>query len=485
MDKFYEEVEEPVSPHGQYFNTSVICSYIFGFLELAIPSDVSLAIPLINNVFLPINPRFSSIMVRHENGTMRWRKVEVKPEEHIKIPKFPETTNSSPIELYDSCLSDYVTSILIERTPEDKPLWEIHIINYPTTNAASTIIFKLHHSLGDGYSLMAALLSCLQRADDPSLPLTFPSRSQLDSKHTKKGLFKNLCFGVNAFFSSISDFGSSIIKTRMIPDDITPIRSGYKGFDSRPTILSNISFSLDQIKEIKSNLGVTINDVVCGIIFYGIRLYMEEMNEKTKRANSTAIVMLNTRNIKGYQSLKEMQKPESKGLWGNKISFLQIPIPKPNKSGISNPLEFVWKARKIIKRKKSSFSVHLIGLLMDLEMKLRGPEAVSKIIFDTLGNTSVVISNIVGPVEKMTLANHPVNGLYFNMTGGPQDINIAIMSYVKVLRVSMKTLKGFIDEQKLKFCMEKAFEVIFKASMKISEISTKDYLAHTKDCFKN
>ncbi|XP_058730388.1 wax ester synthase/diacylglycerol acyltransferase 4-like [Vicia villosa] len=470
MDKLYEEVEEPVSPHGQYFNTSFMCSYIFAFLELATSFDVSLAIPLIKDVFIPINPRFSSIMVRGKDGNMRWKKVEVKPEEHVKVPKFPETTNSSPIELYDSYLSDYVTGIFVERTPEDKPLWEIHIINYPTKNATSTIIFKLHHALGDGYSLMAALLSCLQRADDPSLPLTFPSRPQFDSKYTKKSLFKSLY----QIFSSVSDFGSSIIKTRMIPDDITPIRSGYEGIDSQPVILSNISFSLDQIKQIKSNLGVTINDVICGMIFYGIRLYMEEMNEKTKTSNSTALVMLNTRNIGGYQSLKEMQKPEYKGLWGNKISFLQIPIPKPNQSGILNPLEFVWEAREVIKRKKSSFSVHLIGLLMDLEMKLRGPEAVSKIIYDTIGNTSVVISNMVGPVEKMTLANHPVNGLYFTMMGGPQDINITIMSYVKVLRVSMKTLKGFIDEQKLKFCLEKAFEVIFKTSMKISEISTKD-----------
>jgi len=118
----------------------------------------------------------------------------------------------------------------------------------------------------------------------------------------------------------------------------------------------------------------TLNDVVCGMVFYGIRLYMEEMNEKTKTSNSTAVVMLNTRNIGGYQSVKEMQKPESKSLWGNKISFLQIPIPKLSQSKISNPLEFVWNARELIKRKRRSFSVYLIALLMDLEMKLRGHE---------------------------------------------------------------------------------------------------------------
>jgi hypothetical protein len=98
---------------------------------------------------------------------------------------------------------------------------------------------------------------------------------------------------------------------------------------------------------------------------------MEEMNKKTKTSDSTAVVMLNTRNIGGYQSLKEMQKPESKSLWGNQISFLQISIPKLSQS---DPLEFVWKARKLIKRKRRSFGIHLIGLLLNFEMKLNGPE---------------------------------------------------------------------------------------------------------------
>jgi len=92
--------------------------------------------------------------------------------------------------------------------------------------------------------------------------------------------------------------------------------------------------------------------------------------------------MLNTRNIGGYQSVKEMQKPESKGLWGNKISFLQIPIPKLSQSKISNPLEFVWNVRELIKRKRRSFSVYLIALLLDLEMKLRGSEVCDTLIFN-------------------------------------------------------------------------------------------------------
>ncbi|KAG4980217.1 hypothetical protein JHK82_033453 [Glycine max] len=414
MDQFYDEVQEPVSPHGHYFNSSVICSYVFGFLEMAVPIDDSQTIPLLEDVFLPINPRFSSIMVRDQAGKMRWKRVQVNPEEHVKVPRFPECNSA---ELYEQYFDDYVTRILNERTPQNKPLWEIHLIKYPTSSAAGTIIFKFHHSLGDGYSLMGALLSCLQRTDDPSLPLTFPSNSQ----HAKKNMFK-LHSVISSLFSSMLDFGSSIIKTRMIEDDKTPIRSGYEGTKPKYFTLSNISLSLDHIKAIKSNLGV------------------------------------------------EMQKPKVQGLWGNKISFLQIPIPKLSQSKISNPLEFVWNARKLIKRKRHSFSVYLIGLLLDLEMKLRGPEVASKTFYNTLGNCSVLISNMFGPMEQMALANHPVSGVYFAMSGGPQNVNVEIMSYVGELRITSKTLKGFIDEQKFKFCIEKAFDEIFKDAMEIYEI---------------
>lgn len=58
-----EEVTEPVSPVGQYFNSSVLSISILGVLESEVPIDDSPTLPLLKDLFLPINPRFSSIMV--------------------------------------------------------------------------------------------------------------------------------------------------------------------------------------------------------------------------------------------------------------------------------------------------------------------------------------------------------------------------------------------------------------------------------------
>ncbi|XP_061367099.1 wax ester synthase/diacylglycerol acyltransferase 4-like [Gastrolobium bilobum] len=464
MEDQKEEQAEPVSPMGQYFNSSAICIYIIAVLEFEVPLDDLQTLALLKDVFLPINPRFSSVMVPEKSGEKRWKKVDVNLKDHVNIPIFPE---GKTVESYDKCFHDYLSSIAIEQLPQGRPLWEIHIVNYPTSDASGSVIFKLHHALGDGYSLMGALLSCLQRADDPSLPLSFPSLKSSKQESSTKSFYRRFSWMLSSAFNTVSDFGWSVLKSSIINDDKTPIRSGDEGAEFHPISISSMAFSVDRIKDIKTRLGVTINDVVTGIVFYGTRLYMQDMDSKSKTANSTALVLLNTRNIEGYQSINDMLNTKSKGPWGNKISFLHIPIPKLNGSRISSPLEFIWEAHNIIKRKKQSLAVALTGTLLDMESKFRGQEAVAKHIRGTIAKSSAVISNLVGPVQQMSLANHPVKGFYFTLAGGPESLVISIMSYMGTLRVALKTEKDFIDEQKLKSCMQSAFEIILKAAMEI------------------
>ena len=60
----FEERLEPVSPTAQNFNSSVLSVSIIAVLEFEIPINDQLPVmSLLKDVFLPINPRFSSIMV--------------------------------------------------------------------------------------------------------------------------------------------------------------------------------------------------------------------------------------------------------------------------------------------------------------------------------------------------------------------------------------------------------------------------------------
>ncbi|XP_042753588.1 wax ester synthase/diacylglycerol acyltransferase 4-like isoform X1 [Lactuca sativa] len=468
-------LSEPVSPTGQYFNSSVLSISILCVLEFENPFDDSTSLALVNDVFLPINPRFSSIMVEDKQGGKQWKRVEVNAEDHIRIPCFPEGLST---ESYDHCFNDYLSKMAKDPLPQTKPLWEIHIIKYPTSNASGNVVFKLHHSLGDGYSLMCALLSCLQRADNPSLPLTLPIfRNSLKPEKVPKSIISRVPQVLSCAVNTVMDFGWSVLKSSFLEDRRSPIHSGNKGVEFNPINITTITFSLDQIKQIKSCLHVTINDVICGIIFLGTRLYMDVTSEEAKNESSTALVLLNTRYINGFKSLNEMcQNQESKSLWGNKFAFLHISLPQLHQYDESlKPLKFVQEIQSIIKRKRNSAAVYLTGMLLESMRKYRGPEAAAQYVHNTIRNPSMAVTNMIGPVEKMALSNQPVKGLYFMVVNSPQlgfcililqSLVVTIMSYMDQLRVTIGAETGFIDPVKFRTCTEKAFSMIFDAAMK-------------------
>ncbi|XP_071717664.1 wax ester synthase/diacylglycerol acyltransferase 4-like [Rutidosis leptorrhynchoides] len=462
---------EPVSPTAQYFNSSVLSLSVIGILEFENPFDDSSSLELINNVFLPINPRFSSIMVEDEEGGKHWKRVEVKAEDHMIVPNFPKGLS---LESYDNYFNDYLSKIATKRLPQTKPLWEVHIIKYPTSNALGHVVFKLHHALGDGYSLMGALLSCLQRADNPSLPLTFPNfqKSIKADIESNKSLISVVPQALSGVINTVLDFGWSVLKTSILKDSQTPIRSGKEGVEFRPIDIMTMTFSLDQIKKIKCSLQVTVNDVVTGMIFLGTRLYMEEANDEDKNdhsnanVNATALVLLNTRSIGGYKSVDEMvQKQEALKLWGNQCAFLHIPLPKLGQYDPSlNTLKFVQETHTVIDRKKNSAAVYLNGMLLESLRKYRGPEATAKYINSSLKNSSMAVTNLIGPLEKMALVDQPVKGLYFMVLNSPQSLTVTVMSYMDQLRVAVGTERGLIDSEKFRICIEKAFSMMFNAA---------------------
>ncbi|XP_048496452.2 LOW QUALITY PROTEIN: wax ester synthase/diacylglycerol acyltransferase 1 [Beta vulgaris subsp. vulgaris] len=301
-----------------------------------------------------------------------WKKVEVNVEDHIKFSKFPE--HLSP-ENYSDHFDDYISKIATSQLPKDKPLWEVHTFNYPTkNNAAATLIVKFHHAVGDGTSLMGVVFSCFKRVDDPTLPLTFPSTTRTSSSkghqlHDFKATLMKVINIVPKFLcsmlSSIYDFGQTL-RVVLVEDDLTPIRSGNTNMAIPCSAkVCSVTLSLTDVKRIKSILQVSVNDVVMGIISFATRLYIQDADQggRLKNARITASMTINLRSVKRFASPEEMRKEKT---WGNKISVIEMPLPNLEKTDIRNPLNFVMKAHKILKRKKSSVgAIYLTAWTLD------------------------------------------------------------------------------------------------------------------------
>ncbi|XP_028761646.1 O-acyltransferase WSD1-like [Neltuma alba] len=246
--------------------------------------------------------------------------------------------------------------------------------------------FKFHHSFGDGYTLMGFLLSTLRRADDPSLPLTFPSLKSSKTTLVHQSSLQKLPSFVSSVFYTVTEFASSLLRATLVKDDITPIRSRNNiGIECRQAAIFNITFTLEHIKEIKSKLGVTVNDVITGIIFYGIRLYMQDIDYESRTKDSTIMTNLSTRDAESYKTTHDMHKSRGKGSLGIQVMFSYLPIPKLKDTLISNPLRSVWEAHRQMNQKKRS----LLAAVLLNKLQQIGAKALRQWLNSSIGQTEI------------------------------------------------------------------------------------------------
>ncbi|XP_059065598.1 wax ester synthase/diacylglycerol acyltransferase 11-like [Cryptomeria japonica] len=359
---------EPLSPIGQLLCTSPMSLCVQVIFELEQPIDVFGMKKAIQDILLPSNPRFCCTMSEDSLGVLRWVKTEVNVDDHVIVPKFPPGQTE-----YDEFVNDYICKIHLTPLPKNRPLWQFHFLNNNTSKARATMIINIHHSLGDGISLMSLVCCCLTRAEDPSLPLTFPSSKSLphkpySSRFSVKFMYymlQRLFVLVLVLWYTVSDFISSLLRMMCMNDSKIPIR-GPPGVEMLPKVMTHVTFPIEDIRKIKTSIGGTVNDVIMGVIFYGFQRYLQITHshggnsKEMKKSRVTGLVAINTR-VLSLKDIKEMMKSESEAPWGNRFGLLHIPMPTGN---AESPLDFVRKAKKILDRKKMSHEVSLTTRLI-------------------------------------------------------------------------------------------------------------------------
>ena len=90
------------------------------------------------------------------NDEPRWARTTVSVEDHIIVPALDPSAVATDS---DKVVEDYVASLSTLPMPRSRPLWDFHLLNFPTSEAASTVVFRVHHSIGDGIALMAVLMT--------------------------------------------------------------------------------------------------------------------------------------------------------------------------------------------------------------------------------------------------------------------------------------------------------------------------------------
>ncbi|XP_022757554.1 O-acyltransferase WSD1-like isoform X1 [Durio zibethinus] len=371
---------------------------------------------------------------------MKWVPTEVDLERHVIVPELDPNMDSP-----DKFLEDYI--YILSKTTIDKsqPLWDLHLLNLRTLQSEAVSVFRIHHSLGDGTSLMSLLLACTRQMNDPLALPTIPIRNKQEKKNDHRGLWRIMFMFwsiFQVFWNTVVDVFTFIATAMFLKDTENPLK-GPPGTEFTPRRIVYRTVSLDDIKLVKNVMNTTINDVALGITQAGLSRYINRIfgGNLPKNIRLRSTLLINIRPSAGIQALADMMEKDAEAKWGNWIGFVLLPFTIAIRS---DPLDYVYDAKATIDRKKHSLEAIYTFTIAELALKLFGIKAASALSHRILSYTTMCFSNLVGPVEEISFYGHPMAFLAPSSYGQPHALMINFQSYIDKMTIVLPVDNGTI-----------------------------------------
>ena len=331
----------------------------------------------------------------------------------------------------------------IASTPLDrsKPLWVMYFVE-GLADGNVAVINKVHHALADGVAsgnLIARAMD-LQDADDDRDSYETdppPSRSEL------------MTAAMRDHFRQIGRIPATVRYTAQgigrVRRSSRTVSSSLKGpFTPPPTFMNHIltpqrrfataTLALDDIKEVKKHLGVTINDVVLAISAGAVRKLLLKYDGQ---AEEPLLV-----------SVPVSIDADPGRIWGNKFTTIMVAVP----TQIADPVERVHEVHAAAESAKETH--HLVGPELFARWAAYFPpapvQAMSRRSALSEKQTKLLnfaVSNVPGPRERGKVAGAVVREIY---SVGPlitgSGLNITVWSYVDQLSISVLTDGATVDD---------------------------------------
>ncbi|TVU35506.1 hypothetical protein EJB05_17402, partial [Eragrostis curvula] len=499
-------VEEPVTPTGRLFREPHFRCYIVTVLGLGKPVDLP-AMRAGVAATLARHPRFCSVQVLDElnkDAKPRWVRTTVNLDDHIIVPALdPAATTADP----DRALEDYVASLSTRPMDHSRPLWELHVLDFPTAESAAAVALRMHHSLGDGVSLLSLFMACTRRVADPDAlpslppagragPLYAVPRPQRGGLRLAALALWALSFLVLAWHTVV-DVALFIATVASLVRDKRTVLKGAEGTELRPKRFVNCTLSLDDVKYVKNAMGCgsnkpfstfayvdvlfqTVNDVFLGVTsaalsrYYFRRTGKQDAQMRLGSANDRnritvrSAVIVNLRPTPGLHTLASMMESgkDNAARWGNQVGYMIIPF---HLAKHDDPIEYVRKAKQVARRKKSSMESIFTYWSADLIVKLFGIKAAAALCYGMFTHTTLSFSNMVGPTEQVQFCGNPIVYIAPGIYGHPHALTVHYQSYMNTVKLVLSIdEEHFPDSHQLLQDFKESLRIIRHAASRIS-----------------
>ncbi|KAJ8426365.1 hypothetical protein Cgig2_001891 [Carnegiea gigantea] len=366
----------------------------------------------------------------------------------------------------DQLVDDYVSNLSKSTMDLSKPLWDFHVLNVETSEATSYGVFRFHHSLGDGVSLISTLLACTRKTSDPNALPSLPIAKKKLGRGNYLGFlryFYALLLIFKLWWNTFVDVVMMMATMICLKDTKTPLK-GAPGIEKSPKWFVRRMLNFHDIKLVKNAMGTTVNDVVLGVTQAGLTRYLNEKYGKDKGENRAfknnlpkhvrlrALVAVNLRPTIMIEDILEMMEANSKcgKDWGNLFGSVYFPFHIALRD---DPLDYIRDAKATMDRKKHSFQPWLSYFNTKLLLSMGGVKAAATSFYKALSNTTLGFSCLAGPIDEMSWSGHPVAFFAPSVYGVPQALVIHFQSYMDKMIVALAVDRNVIPDP-YKLCDE-------------------------------
>lgn len=347
-------------------------------------------------------------------------------------------------------LKDLISELMSQPMDTSRAMWDFYLVeNYFDRRA---IVVRLHHSIGDGISLLRTLLSISEGGPTRGIipPMvqdahTNSEKNGSERTHRAGKTLRNagmrllaggyLAIKDQEYASTLLEDGlkaSTVLGNLFLrPDDSQTFLSGDVGIQKRVTW--SVPFKLDEIKIIGKSFGATVNDVFLSMISGAISRYADSQEEGMQEAYIHAFLPV-------YMLPFGEEVPI-----GNHLSavFVHLPV------NIADPVERLLHLHSQMDEIKSSPEAIIHRGVLDLLGIV--PTSIQDVTIDFLGRKfSTIFSSVPGPREKILIAGIPVDAV---IAWVPQivetSLGISFITYSNKVRICIASDASLIPDPEI------------------------------------
>ncbi|MEJ2887095.1 wax ester/triacylglycerol synthase domain-containing protein [Actinomycetospora aeridis] len=332
----------------------------------------------------------------------------------------------------DAALARHVGSVMSQPLPADRPWWSLHVVSGYA--GGSALLVNIHHGLADGVALNH-LFHVL--GDDPAAegtpaayaePPRRPRRAhdwRLLHREARRRVAdlraKVRAAGTSEGAAELRATGRAVRTSSAMlarpPQDPPSALQGEPGVAKSARWTSMVP--LETVKAAGKASGGSVNDVLCAAIAGALRSVLGDDVPRLR-----AVMPIN---------MRPLDRPISDEL-GNEVGLVLPPLPT-DEPDPERRVERVHAAMETIKRTDQA-----LATFAGIAGSGHGPAPWTRALVARYATTSsVIISNVPGPVAPLTIAGTRVrDALFWVPCSGHLALGVSILSYAGRVRLGVR-----------------------------------------------